>query len=182
MTIDPETIISPTDSHPLTPGSEITPTDIISETARLSAALETFCSLLRGKTTNLASAYQTYEALWNHYILLLKLFDDYRWKSRVRGGAGRDNGMEREVEKGFEELLPLVKRAKTALNGKMKDAVQILAVVESSANTSATLVKDLPAETPRSARAKVSAASFFRLGMAPRRKPTENTATTTEST
>jgi len=182
MTTDPQTVVSPTDSHPLTPGSEITPTDILSETARLSAALETFCSLLHGKESNLASAYQTYEALWNHYILLLKLFDDYRWKSRVVGGAGRDKGIETEIEKGFAGLLPLVKRAKMALNGKMKDAVQILAVVESSASTSSTLVKDLPAEIPRAARTKVSAASFFRLGMAPRRKPIETMETTTGST
>lgn len=130
---------------------DITPEDILNETGRLSAALETFCDLLRSKQSNLASAYQTYEALWNHYILLLRLFDDHRWKSRMRKDG--DKAMIHQIERGFTKLLPVVKQAKVALNEKMKDAAQVLAVVQNPEgdhkSTAAAIVKDIP-ETPRS--------------------------------
>jgi hypothetical protein len=161
---------------------DVTPEDILSETQRLSAALETFCDLLKSKQSNLASAYQTYEALWNHYILLLRLFDDYRWKSRMgkelaRQGQGQQERgeMVRQIERGFTRLLPIVKQAKVALNTKMKDAAQVLAVVQSTEGDNkgkdATVsVHDLP-ETAKSPIApKPSRFSLFRIGTAPRRR------------
>ena len=57
--------LSPIDARSPTT-EDVTPEDILNETGRLSAALETFCDLLRSEQSNLASAYQTYEALWNH--------------------------------------------------------------------------------------------------------------------
>lgn len=169
---------------------DVTPEDILSETQRLSAALETFCDLLKSKQSNLASAYQTYEALWNHYILLLRLFDDYRWKSRMgkevaRQGQGQQERGEivRQIESGFTRLLPIVKQAKVALNMKMKDAAQVLAVVQSTegdnkGKDATVLVHDLPETTKSPVAPKSSRFSLFRIGTAPRRKVQDGITTT----
>lgn len=168
---------------------DVTPEDILSETQRLSAALETFCDLLKSKQSNLASAYQTFEALWNHYILLLRLFDDYRWQSRMgkevaRQGQGQQERgeMVRQIESGFTRLLPIVKQAKVALNMKMKDAAQVLAVVQSTegdkGKDATVSVHDLPETAKSPVAPKPSRFSLFRIGTAPRRKVQDGITTT----
>ena len=179
--------LSPIDARSPTT-KDVTPEDILNETGRLSAALETFCDLLRSKQSNLASAYQTYEALWNHYILLLRLFDDYRWTSRMKRDG--DKSMILRIEAGFTRLLPVVKQAKVALNNKMKEAAQILAVVENTdgdnkdataaAAASAAMVRDVP-ETPQSPVPRSSGFNLFKIGLAARRKTQDGITTSSSS-